>query len=73
MLYDDSKLQSLLLHHFKICLLFLDSYSSDNDINSDTDSDSDSYSDSDSESDSESESGSFWFNLRFGLTIAQNV
>ena len=63
MLYDGSKLQSLLLHYFKICLLFLDSYSSDSDINRDIDSDSD----------SDSDSGSFWLNLQVGLTIAQNV
>ena len=71
MLYDGSKLQSLLLHCFKKCLLFLDSYCSDSDINSDIDSDS--YSDSDSESDSHNDSSSFWFNLQFGLRIAQNV
>ena len=55
MLYDGSKLQSLLLHYFKICLLFLDSYSSDSDITRDIDSDSDSYIGSDGDSDSDSD------------------
>ena len=69
MLYDGSKLQSLLLHYLRICLFFLDSYSSDSDINSDIDSDSDSHSESERDSDSDSDSGSFWLNLQVGLNV----